>query len=95
MSSRRSEQQREVTEFLQGLFLVALLLTALWVFAGCSSGIPQRAQCDEAKVAAFTERCSVQVRMLCDKDPSVECPVEEACEKELCELCPMATECAK
>jgi hypothetical protein len=95
MSSRRSEQQREVAEFFQAGFIIALMLTALWIFQGCTGGIPQHAQCDETKVAAFTARCAVQVRMLCDQDPSVECPVEEACEKQLCELCPMATECAK
>jgi hypothetical protein len=95
MSSRRSAQQREVAEFFQGLFLVGCFLAALWTFAGCSSGIPKHAQCDESKVAAFTARCAVQVRMLCDKDPNVACPVEEECEKQLCELCPMADGCEK
>jgi hypothetical protein len=95
MSSRRSEQQREVAEFIEGLFVCSVILAGLWLFTGCSSGIPKHAQCDEAKVAAFTARCAVQVRMLCDKDPSVECPVEMVCEAELCELCPMADGCER
>jgi hypothetical protein len=92
MSSRRSEQQREVAEFFLGLIPLSLLLAALWLFQGCSSGIPRHAQCDEAKVAAFVARCKLQVEMLCDKDPSVSCPVEEVCDAELQELCPKAVQ---
>ena len=96
MSSHRSQQQREVAEFFQSGFLIALLLIALWLFApGCASGVPKHAQCDEAKVAAFTARCAAQVKLLCDPDPATPCEVEMLCEEELCSLCPLSDGCEK
>ena len=96
MSSHRARQQHEVAEFFQSGFLIALLLIALWLFApGCASGVPKHAQCDEAKVAAFTARCAAQVKLLCDPNPDLLCDIETLCETELCELCPLADGCEK
>jgi hypothetical protein len=86
---------KEAAESYLGALGVGLVVVLTWLLQGCSSGIPRHASCDEAKVFAFTKRCELQVQMLCDKDPSVACPVEEECEASLCELCPLATECAK
>jgi len=94
MSSRRSQQANEISDFYGGAFVIACILVALWLFQGCATGLPpQRAQCDERKVAEFTARCAAQVRLLCDPDPTVHCAAEEVCERDLCGICPLADGC--